>query len=413
MSGATPRRFLAENGTRFIIKENHSTPIISLYAEFLGGVRMERAHLSGITNLMQRLLLKGTQNRSAEEIANQLEFLGTTIFPFTGKDIFGMSMSILSRHFSKGLEIFTDCMLNPIFDENEVEKEKCNILLEIEKKKDDNLGYCFEMCEGLLFRRHPYRLPLLGLENTVQRLTRQDLVAWHRRYYNPERMVVSMVGDIKARDAYRLLQNAFGGFRTKRAPLFLPHREPPLVSPRSRLKKREKRQVVISLGFFAPPLLSDEMYVFDVLNHVLAGMGSRLFIELRDKKGLAYVVSSSYDPRLDSGVFRAYIGTSLEQKDGAVEALLEELRKIRDRRVPDEELSRTKRYMLGLNEISLQRNSSQASRYAYYELTGLGYEALHRYAQRIKKVTAKQLQEVARRYIDVDNYALALVIPKG
>ncbi|MFH0803420.1 MAG: pitrilysin family protein [bacterium] len=407
-----PTYFRAENGLTVIVKENHSTPIVALSVYLYGGVRAENEKNSGISHLTQRLLLKGTRNRTAEETAEELEFIGASLQPFTGKDSMGLSMSIISRHLERGLSILSDCVLNPLFLRDEIEKERKNILIEIAQRKDEPLIYCQELCEEALFSKHPYRLPLKGRESSIHRLKDEELSAWHRKFYTPGHMVVSLAGDVRAKEATRKLLKCLEGLPESVEPPSPPSGEPSTYKKRHITKEREKRQVTMVLGFKAPPITSPEYFAFDVLNHVLSGMGARLFLELRDRQGLAYAVNSIYEGRLDCGVFKAFIGTSSEMTDHAREAMLCELEKIKEAEVPDDELERAKRYMLGLNEISLQRNAIQAAQISYYEFTGLGHDMLEKYPRLIRKVTAAEVLQAARAYLDTKNYALAIIRPK-
>lgn len=412
--GTGDREFLqvfhAPNGMTIIVKENHSTPIVSMAAYFRGGVRAEDPDVNGITAFSRRLLMKGTTTRSAEDVASELEFLGASMSPFTGKDVCGAGLSCLSKHFSRALEVYADCHLHPVFDSEAVERERRNILTDIEKKKDDTLSYCLELCEGILYQSHPYRLPVAGSEESVRNISRHGLESWHRRLCASDQMVVALVGDVEAGQACELISRAFSELPARGEPF-------PVVSPEGALDgvkevvaRRDKRQVAVALGFQAPAFGSEDFPAFDVLEHVLSGMGSRLFIELRDKLGLAYVVNCSYDARLDNGAFRIYIGTSEERRERSREAMLRELDRLRQRRVSRNEVARTRRYMIGLYEIALQRNGAQASRLAFYEIMGAGYRLLRDYPKRIRKVTADDVLRVAERYLTTDCYAMAQVL---
>ncbi len=410
--GIKPVCFRAENGLTVIVRENHSTPIaaVSLYCK--GGILAEDEDNSGISHLTQRLLLKGTRNRSPEEIAGELEYLGAGLQPFTAKDSMGLSLSVISRHLERGLEIMSDCVQNPLFTDDETEKERKNILLEIAQRKDEPLLYCQELCEGILFSKHPYRLPLKGKVSSIRTLRAGDLSDWHRRFYTPGRMVVSLVGDVRAGEAAEMINRCLEKLPVNDGPPPLKAVEPGMLKKRRVERKRDKRQVTMVLGFQAPPITSPDFFAFDVLNHVLSGMGARLFLELRDRQGLAYAVNSAYDARLEYGVFKAFIGTSLENADRAREAMLRELEKITREEASGEEIERAKRYMLGLNEITLQRNAAQAAQMSYYEFVGLGHEMLEKYPRMIRKVTAGEVLQVARACIDPGRYALAVIGPR-
>lgn len=400
----------APNGLTFILKENHATPIISLALYTRGGFASEDEARQGITGFMQRLLMKGTATRDADTIADELESLGASMSPFTGKDVLGASLSSLSRHFPAALEVFTDCLLRPSMPPDNVARERQIIISDIEKRKDDTLSYCLERCERVLFEGHPYCFPISGCAESLSAVTVDDLQAWHARTYRADRVVAALVGDFETARARELLLEAFAGLPS--ADEALPGHAPPrpFEGLREIRETRDKRQVAVALGFHAPPFPHPDYPAFDVLDHVLSGMGSRLFIELRDRQGLGYVVSSSFDSRLEVGGFKMYIATSEDRRERAREAMLEQLRLLRDEAVGDEEMARTRQYMLGLNEIALQRNGAQASRLAYYEIMGLGWRLLDAYPALIAGVQGSDVQRVARRYLDLERHAVAEIL---
>jgi len=411
--GNEPVKIVAPSGYEIITRENHSTPIVSFCVYFPGGALHETADNHGITSLMQRLLIKGTSSRSAEEVAKELEFLGAYMSPFTGKEAFGLSMSAVSKHFYPGVEIFADCILNPRFTEEELEKEKRNVLIEIERRKDDTLNYCLEKCDEGLFGCNPFGFNLIGHKESVAGITRDDILKWHSCFYRPDRMVLSLVGDVKTRIVQEQFLNVFSSFSVNG---LLP---PPEFGRKAEMEKkttveeRDKRQVVIVLGFHAPPLVSEEYFPFKVLDYLLSGMGSRLFINLRDREGLAYVVSSTYSPRKDFGSFKSYMQTSPDKRERALGGLIRELETLKEEGPTVEEVERTKNYMLGLHQIAQQKKWAQASKIAFYELMGLGTDFLDRYPARIKKVTAPQVLKVARKYLDTERATCSMIVPRG
>lgn len=405
---ATPVEVLrAPNGVTFILKENHATPIISLALYTRGGFTAEDEARQGITGFMQRLLMKGTAKRDADTIADELESLGASMSPFTGKDVFGASLSSLSRHFPAALKVFTDCLLRPSMHAESATRERQIIISDIEKRKDDPLSYCLERCERILFEGHPYRFPISGCAESLSAVTAGDLRAWHARCYRADRVVAALVGDFESSRAREQLLEAFAALpaSTETLPVPLPPR--PFDGLREIRETRDKRQAAVALGFHGPPFPHPDYPAFDVLEHVLSGMGARLFIELRDRQGLGYVVSASFDSRLDVGGFKLYIATSEDRRERARHGLLEQLRLLRDDGVGDEEMARTRQYMLGLNEIALQRNGAQASRLAYYEIMGPGWRLLDEYPRLIAGVQGSDVQRVAQRYLDLQRHAVA------
>lgn len=410
--GLPPRLFHGPGGLRIVVAENHSSPITSVAVYCLGGARNERASRQGITHFAQRMLLKGTSQRNAEQLADELEFLGARFAPFTSKDMVGASLSILSRNFGQGLERMAECLLDPIFHPDEVEKERRLVLAEIRRRHDDSFAYAMELSERALFGRHPYAFSVGGTEATVNRLGAEELARWHSRLYSPERMVVAVVGDLRATEMRDRIAEAFAALDRPRQALPEPTVEAPPSAPRLRSRRREKKHVALALSFMAPAFPSEDFFAFDVLNQVLSGMGGRLFVELRDRRGLGYTVGSTVEPRKDIGHFCTYIGTSREQRKEALAGILDELRRVREELVPQDEVSRTRKYLLGLFEIALQRKSVQAGRLAFYELLGGGFGVLGRYPQLIRSVTPEAMLEAARRHLDPEAYTCGQVVPR-
>ena len=399
------------NGITLVVRENHSMPTISAAAYFPGGKRIETIEKNGVAPLSQRLIVRGTENFPANQLFEELENYGIKLIPFYGKDTSGLRMKTLSRHFDHAMDLFSQVLQTPTFPENEFEKEKTNLLEEIHKEKDHLLPYCVEKCENLVFEGHPYALYMNGEKESVESLTRDDIVNYYQRVYCPDRMTIALVGDIKADYALEKMIEHFSNFnRCSEIP------DPgdvtePIKNVREGFESTQKQQVAICLGFQAPSILSEDFYTFSVLNQVLSGMGARLFIELRDKMGLGYTVNSKYNPYTSGGIFRAYILTSYKHKEKARLALLEEVDRLRTRLVSYDELVRAKRYHLGLFEIGLQKNISIASKLAYYEMAGVGYKFLDEYAGKIKLITRQKVKRAAEKYLRPQSYAIALLTP--
>lgn len=399
------------NGIILLVREDHSMPTISMAAYFLGGRRIETPEISGISTLSQRLLLKGAGDFNAQELAEELEYHGISISPFWGMDTVGVKMKTLSRHFDRGLSLFKTIITQPLFPPGELEKERENLIEDIHKEKDHLLTYTMDQCKQLVFEGHPYGLPPLGSKETISNLTREQILDFHHRCYCPSRMIVALVGDIKADEARKKLERHFASFQ---ACSTLP--EPgkikgPIRNVKERVETTDKQQVAICVGFHAPEIKSSDYFAFQVLNQVLSGMGARLFIELRDKLGLAYTVSSRYSKYLSGGIFRAYILTGYHQKEKSRLALLEEVDRLRTRLVTYDELVRAKNYHLGLFDIRLQSNIAIASSLAYYELVGLGYKFIEEYSEKIKRITRQKVKRVAEKYLKPQSYAIVLLIP--
>lgn len=407
-----PRLFVGPGGLRVVVAENHSSPITSVAVYCLGGACHERRETAGISWFAQRMLLKGTRSRSAEELADEFEFLGARYAPFASKDMVGATMSVLSRNFGPALERLSECLLEPAFPVDELEKERRIVLAEIRRRQDDSFAQAMELAEAALYRRHPYRLPVTGTEASLARLGRDQLARWHDRLYSPDRMVVAVVGDLRTAEMRDRVLEAFSGLDRPRPPLRAPEPEEPPTRPRVRTRRRDKKHVALALSFMGPAFPSEDYFALDVLSQVLGGMGGRLFMEVRDRRGLGYAVGASLEPRRYRAHFSVHVGTSREARPAALEAILGELARVREEPVAPEELSRTRKHLLGLFEIALQRKAVQAGRMAFYELLGAGHGLLERYPQVVRSVTPEAMLEAARRHLHLEGYACGQVIPR-
>ncbi len=393
--------------------ENHSSPITSVAVYCLGGVRNERREIQGISHLTQRMLLKGTRHRSAEHLADELEFVGARYSPFTSKDLVGATLSVLSRHLGKALSLLAECILEPAILPEELDKERRIVLAELRRRQDDSFACAMDLSEAALYRRHPYRFSVGGTQASLQRLQTESLARWHHRLYSPDRMVVAVVGDLRSRHLRDLVVEAFAPLDRPPRVLPEPALEDPPSSPRCRVRRRDKRHMALALSFMGPDFASGDFFAMDVLSHVLAGMGGRLVRELRDRRGLGYAGGAGLEPRPGRAHFSAHIGTSLRNRQAALDGILGELDRVRQDLVPRQELNRVRRHLLGLFTMALQRKAVQAGRLAFFELMGAGHGLLERYPQAVRQVTPEAMREAARRHLHLEGYACGQVLPRS
>lgn len=406
-------KVILRNGITVLVKENPSVPLVSIGAYFTGGLKYEDEGNNGITNFTQRVLVKGTDTRSQAELAEELESQGGSLRSVAEGDYFGVSLSILSRNIKEGLDILADILKNPSFLDEEVEKEREEILKEIRGRRDDLFYYTWDLFKKAVFKVHPYRRPILGTEESVSTLTREDLVNWYGSWSSPENVIIGVVGDFDSDWVIDRIDELLGGLKGRR---MKPPEIPQEMRPSEKTvltDKLEKEQTHIFLGFPGPEVTHRDYYPFRVLNAVLSGMGGRLWDSLREKRGLGYVVYSFLDSGVDPGAFGVYIGTSPDKEETAVQGILSQLRKVREEGVTDEELERAKRYLTGMHEVRLQSNSSQVSSYLENEIFGLGYEAVEEFGEDIEAVTREDIERVIRAYFDLENYSLVVVRGKS
>ncbi|MFZ3073118.1 MAG: insulinase family protein, partial [Thermodesulfobacteriota bacterium] len=304
--GITKRKL--DNGITVIVKEDRSNPTVAMYAAFPGGLRFETKDTNGIGNFTAAMLTYGTKKMKREELADEIEGMAGGISGFSGRNSSGVQANFLSRFFDKGLSIFADVIQNPVFPEDEIEKLRKDVLAAIKKEEDYLPGYTFKLLYRELYKKHPYGMTVSGTPEVVGALKKEDLARHYETIFVPSRMILTIVGDVSADYAIEKIKDAFTGFDRKAKPMPELAIEAPLRGVISTGEYKDKAQTNIGMGFTGPTALSKDIYATEVLTEILSGQGGRLFIELRDKKSLAYALSAFARPGVEPGTFGVYIG---------------------------------------------------------------------------------------------------------
>ncbi len=406
-------KYVLQNGITVLIKKNDSVPLFAARAAFLGGVRYEDEATNGVSNYVSRMLTRGTENRSALEIAEQIESIAGEIEGFSGRNSFGVTVESLSKNFVPAMDIFADVILNPSFDAEETERARREILADINRQGDNLLRTTVNIFLDTLYTEHPYRLNPLGTEENVSGFDMESLRKFYGRYGRPENLVITVVGNVDEQEVLETIKRDFGGMEKGDKPAPEISAESPPKEIRQKVDtKEDKAQTHILLGFQGPTIMDDDHYAIEVLNTIMSGMGGRLFLELRDKKSLAYTVTSFYTPGLEPGFLGVYIGTAPEKEQEAIQGMKEQLALLLEEGVTDEEIERAQNYLVGAFEIGLQENSSQAAKITFDELYGIGWEEYNKYPEKIYAVTKEDVLAAAGKYIDLDKYTIAIVKPE-
>ena len=401
-----------QNGLRLIVKENRSVPIVTIQVSFLGGVRFEQEPNNGINYFTAFMLTKGTKNQNSPEIARKVERMAGSLNGFSGYNSFGLTFTFLNQHFEEAFKLLTEVIRQPSFDREEMEKRRKLILASIRQQEDDLVRLVFKLFRKTLYENHPYGMDTLGTLDSIQRLTQKDLREYYERTTVPENMVLTVVGDVDERQVVLAVKKGFGDLQAEslRFPLIL--QEPPLQKKRVAELIKRKEQAHLVLGFLGISYDHPDSYPLMVLDAALSGQGGRLFSELRDKESLAYALDFMAHPNLDPGFIGVYMGTHPDKLETAIEAILRELKKVKEEGLTGEEVDRAKKYLIGNFEIGLQTNGAQANQMSLDELYGLGFDHYQRYPQEIEKVTKEDVNRVAKKYINLESYAVAIVRPR-
>jgi zinc protease len=398
------------NGIRVIVRENRSVPVVAVEAGFLAGVRAEPADKGGVSHLAAGMLTKGTKHRSAREISEAVENMGAELNGYSGRNSFGLQGKFLRRDFTEGFRLFAESLREPAFPPEELEKRRREALGALKAQKDQLAQATFLLFLSAHYGDHPYGRNPLGTENSVRAMTPADLQSYYERWSDPRNMVIAVSGDIGVDEALAAVRKAFGDFpqRSGYRPLgALP--VPAHEAVRRVEEQREKQQAHFVIGYPGARFTDPDRYALDVLGSALAGMGGRLFVNLRDRKSLAYSVTSFSSEQVDPGFFAFYMGTSADKLDGAIVDTLKEIAEVKKDGVTREEFERSKKWMIGTYEIGLQSNASYADKMVYNELYGVGYEETFSAPEKIAEVSFDDVNRLAASVLDTGRYTIAVL----
>ncbi|GAC1344376.1 MAG: pitrilysin family protein [Myxococcales bacterium] len=405
-------REVLPSGAVLLVKEERAVPLVALRAVWPGGLRAETEANAGLSFLLARLVSKGTQKRGAEEIARTMEAMGGGLGGNAGRNSFGVRAELLSRHFAQGFDLFGECIAQPAFAAPEVDRERKLQADELRSREDNPAGVAFQLFNETIYLRHPYRLDVLGSEPSLGTMEPALLARERERLYPAGRPVIAVVGDVDPAEVRALALARFGA-RSAPAPAPAPASEPRPTGPRAALRTLQKAQAHLVLGYPGVRLSDAERFPLEVLSAVLAGQGGRLFLELRDKKSLAYSVTSFSMEGVDPGYFAVYIGCGPAKVAEALSGIRGELDRVREAAPGDDELARARTHLIGTHAIGLQRNSARAAAFAFDECYGLGADASTKFAEQIASVTAAEVLAAAQRFLDPRAEVVALVAPDG
>jgi zinc protease len=390
--------FRTRSGIPILVKHKPGAPIVHFGIFAAGGASEEPIERAGLTMLMTRSALKGTERRTAPRIAADAELLGGSISPGTGGESFGWSFSVPTAHLEEAVELLADVVQNPVFPEDGFEAERQVALADVAMLRDDMYRYPMRMATEAAYGSHPYGVPVMGTEESLRVIEPQHARDWHRERALASASVIALVGDVDTAAAAGLLARYFDALRLREAPrVATPH------WPRAtavNMLSREKNQTAIAIAFQAPARNDEERFAAQLAAGVASGLGGRFFEELRDKQSLAYTVQAFSVERRAAGMFMAYIATSPDKEDLARRGLLDEFRKLRETKVTDEELHQARTYAIGTHAIRQQSGSAVLADIIDAWLNGDGLHELDEYEAKLRAVTAEGIRDLAERCWD-------------
>jgi predicted Zn-dependent peptidase len=388
------------NGLTVIVRENAAAPVVACSVLVKMGTRSERPDDAGISNMLQTMLVRGTEKMNGEEIVAAADRMGGSIDAYGDADYSEITATALSREWRPMLELVADVVLRPTIPEGTVRPVREFLLRQIRNRGDKPADVAADrLREGLFGLRHPYSWDPLGRRDSVERLTREALLAEYRRQYVPAQMALAVSGDVDSAEVLAQVRRLFGDMpagQVTSAPLPAPA---PVATARREFVV-PGAQAQIFMGVLVPGFTHPDYAPLKVMTAILGGgMASRFFSDLRDQQALAYSTGAQYLTRLDTSAFVATLGTAPANVPKAEAALREQLLRIQNEPATAEEVAVARSYVVGNQAMDRRTNARQAWYLAAAELAGVGHDYFDTYAARVKQVTPADVQRVARQYL--------------
>ncbi|MBI4462973.1 MAG: insulinase family protein [Acidobacteria bacterium] len=363
----------------------------------VAGSRKEAADVNGISHFIEHMVFKGTENRTAEQIAREVDGVGGYLDAFTTKEVICFSVKVLDKHLPLAFDVLSDLVLHPLFAEADIHKERGVILEEIKMESDNPEYLVHETLTQHFWPDHPIGRPILGTKDTVLRFAQPAVRDYFRRWFVPNHMVVSAAGNLHHEQVVELFEHAFGQLRP--GPGGNGDRPPAPHAPLLSRTRRELEQMHICLGVPSYPLAHERRFTCALLHTMLGGgMSSRLFQKIREREGLAYAVFSDIHAYTDTGLLTVYAGTARETAERVVRMILQEFCELKNRPVAADELRRAQDHLKGALLLSLESSTARMSNWARQHIYFGEFHSLDQIAAGIDAVTAEEIQSVAQEF---------------
>ncbi|MFC5712100.1 M16 family metallopeptidase [Thalassorhabdus alkalitolerans] len=398
-----------DNGVRIVSEQIESLRSVSIGIWVGTGSRNEEKEENGISHFLEHMFFKGTEKRNPQEIAESFDQIGGQVNAFTSKEYTCFYAKVLDEHAPKALDVLSDMFFHSTFDTEELVKEKNVVLEEIKMVDDTPDDIVHDILGEASYGNHPLGLPILGTADTLNAFSRETLQGYLERYYTGENVVISIAGNIKE-DMIDQISSIFSELKPKGADKNI---EKPAFLTNKMAREKETEQAHLCLGYPGVPAGDESIYALALLNNVLGGsMSSRLFQEIREKRGLAYSVFSYHSSFQDNGMLTIYGGTAPDHLDELFDATVNCIKDLRKKGLTKKELTNGKEQLKGNLMLSLESSNSRMSRNGKNELL-LGYHrSLDEVIQQINKVTEEDVRKVASE-VFTDDFSLSLISPTG
>ncbi len=404
------QRTVLTNKLVLLSGEEHSIPLITIQILIEAGSRTDPAGEEGLANLTANSLVLGTSKHSISEINDELDFMGASLHASCGMDFMTLTLHVLKKDLDKGLDLLMEVLTQPSFPDKELQKEAENTIAGIQSDEDKPMSVAEKTFRKTLFLDSPYAHPVEGTKESMSAITRTSVMKHYQAYYHPNNAILSVAGDITGDE----IQNKLVPRLSKWPVVEVPKKEftPVFAKGQETVKiSRNITQANIIIGHAGVSRGNPDFYALSLMNYILGGGGfaSRLQEEIRNKRGLAYSVSSFFEPDKYPGSFQIVLQTKNTSAKEAVSLALQEMDRMQKEQVSDKELDSAKKYLIGSFPMRLDTQSKLVNFLTQVEYYGLGIDYPEKYPALIGSVTKEDILRVAGTYLHPKEYTLVIV----
>jgi predicted Zn-dependent peptidase len=395
------------NGVKLITETMSDVRSVAMGIVVGAGSGLETDPIAGISHFIEHMAFKGTSKRSAFDIASELDAVGGKMNAYTSKEITTYYAVTLDKHIDVATDVLSDIFLNSVYDSKEIELEKGVIVEEIKMYEDTPDELIHDFFTETIYKGHPLGRSTIGNEKSVRSLGRENMLDYTKEFYTPDNIIVALAGNVEHEKAVELVGPAFSVMRGKFPAM---KKAVPTINKAIKLKQKKTEQVHMCLGTSGPSQLDEDRYAFSVLDTVIGGsMSSRLFQEVREKRGLAYAIYSYNGAMKDCGLYVVYAGTSKENLNKVVDLTMEEFKKIKKNGITKEEMERSKEHLKGSLVLGLESTSSRMGYLAKSQLYYNRVITIDEIFDKVDRITLDDIMAAANKYIK-DEYLTLTVI---
>ncbi len=396
------------NGVRVITEQMPHVRSVSVGIWIGTGSREEQPEVGGISHFIEHMVFKGTKKRTAEQIARSVDSIGGGLDAFTSKELVSYNVKVLDEHLPEAFDVVSDLVRNPLFQKEDIEREKGVILEELKMEVDNPEYLIHEIFSSNFWKGHPLGRPIIGTKQTIRTFDRDKIERHYNQFYTPSNILITAAGNLKHKHLVDLATQHFEDLKPRKTPAIkvTPTPHAPLIFR----NKNSLEQVHVYLGVPSIPMSHESRFACYILNAILGGgMSSRLFQNIREKQGLAYTVFSELSMYRDAGCMLIYAGTSLKSAGKVVESIVRELNTLVNTAVSSDELVRAKDHLKGSFVLGLESTSSRMGNLARQELYFNRFFSLDEMLDRIDRVQSNEVQALAQQFFDPKRMAVAML----